>query len=85
MNNKKEERKSHFKKKSKKTKRMTEKEDPPVTVNIGIMRYIEEENMLKPQRGKSLPVRIGRTADGEEKQNKNLNRTKRTQSCTSDM
>ena len=66
MNNKKEERKSHFKKKSKKTKRMTEKEDPPVTVNIGIMRYIEEENMLKPQRGKSLPLRIGRTADGEE-------------------
>ena len=45
---------------------MTEKEDPPVTVNIGIMRYIEEENMLKPQRGKSLPLRIGRTADGEE-------------------
>ena len=45
---------------------MTEKEDPPVTVNIGIMRYIEEENMLKTQRGKSLPVRIGRTADGEE-------------------
>ena len=45
---------------------MTEKEDPPVTVNIGIMWYIEEENMLKPQRGKFLPVRIGRTADGEE-------------------
>lgn len=43
---------------------MTEKEDPPVAINIGIMRYTEEENMLKPQWGKTLPVRIGRTADG---------------------
>ena len=45
---------------------MTEKEDPPVAINIGIMRYTEEENMLKPQWGKTLPVRIGRTADGKE-------------------
>ena len=66
MNNKKGERKSHFKKKSKKTKRMTDKEDPSITVNIDVMRYIEGENMLKPQRGKSLPGRIGRTAGGEE-------------------
>ena len=40
---------------------MTEKEDPAVAINIGIMRYTEEENMLKPQWGKTLPVRIGRT------------------------
>ena len=33
---------------------------------ILILITIEEENMLKPQRGKSLPLRIGRTADGEE-------------------
>ena len=39
MNNKKEERKSHFKKKSKRTKRMTEREDLLVTVNISILRY----------------------------------------------
>lgn len=45
---------------------MTEKEDPPVAINIGIMRYTEEENMLKPQWGKTLPVRISRTADGKE-------------------
>ena len=32
---------------------MIGKEDPPVTVNIGIMRYMEEENKLKPQRGKN--------------------------------
>ena len=45
---------------------MTEEEDPPVTVNIGIMRYIEQENILKPQRGKTLPLRTGRTVDGQE-------------------
>ena len=45
---------------------MIDEEDPPVTVNIGIMRYIEHENMLKPQRGKTLPLRTGRTVDGEE-------------------
>ena len=45
---------------------MTEEEDPPVTVNIGVMRYIERENMLKSQRGKTLPLRTGRTVDGEE-------------------
>lgn len=44
---------------------MTEKEDPPVAINIGIMRYTEEENMLKPQWGKTLPLRIGRTAGGK--------------------
>lgn len=30
------------------------------------MRYIEEEKILKPQRGKTRPVRIGRTVDGKE-------------------
>lgn len=55
-----------LKKKGKKIKRMTEREDPPVTVNIGIMRYIEGENMLKSQRGKTIPVRIGRTVDRAE-------------------
>ena len=28
------------------------------------MTYIEEENFLKPRRGKTLPLRKGRTADG---------------------
>lgn len=28
--------------------------------------HVEGENMRKPQLGKTLPVRIGRTADGEE-------------------
>ena len=28
------------------------------------MPYIEEENLLKPRRGKSLPLRKGGTADG---------------------
>ena len=45
---------------------MTEEEDPPVTINIGVMRYIDQENMLKSQRGKTLPLRTGRTVDGEE-------------------
>ena len=30
------------------------------------MRYVEEESMLKPQRGKSLPIRLPKTADREE-------------------
>ena len=28
------------------------------------MTYIEEENLLKPRRGKTLPLRKGGTADG---------------------
>ena len=30
------------------------------------MRYVEEESMLKPQRGKSLPIKLPKTADSEE-------------------
>ena len=53
---------SHVKRKNKKLKN---EKDKPVT-NIGIMRYVEEESMLKPQRGKSLPIRLPKTADSEE-------------------
>ena len=53
---------SHVKRKNNKLKN---KKDKPVT-NIGIMRYVEEESMLKPQRGKSLPIRLPKTADSEE-------------------
>ena len=45
---------------------MTKKEEPPVTVNIGTMRYFVEENMLKPQQRKRLPLTLCRTADGEQ-------------------
>ena len=54
---KKDEQVSHFKRKN--------KNDEPVTINIGIMRYMEEESMLKPQQGKRLPIRP-KTADSEE-------------------
>ena len=37
-----------------------------MTINIGIMRYVEEESILKPQRGNSLPIRLPKTADSEE-------------------
>ena len=37
-----------------------------MTINIGILRYVEEESMLKPQRGKNLPIRLPKTADSEE-------------------
>ena len=63
MKKKKDERVSHFKRKNKKLKN---EEDEPVTINIGIMRYVEEESMLKPQQGKSLPIRLPKTADSEE-------------------
>ena len=59
---KKNEQVSHFKRKNKKLKN---ENDEPVTINIGIMRYVEEESMLKPQQGKSLPIRP-KTADSEE-------------------
>ena len=58
---KKDEQVSHFKRKNKKLKN---EKDEPVT-NIGIMRYVEEESMLKPQQIKSLPIRP-KTADSEE-------------------
>ena len=63
MKKKKDERVSHVKRKNKKLKN---EKDKPVTINIGIMRYAEEESMLKPQRGKSLPIRLPKTADREE-------------------
>ena len=63
MKKKKDERVSHVKRKNKKLKN---EKDKPVTINIGIMRYVEEESMLKPQRGKSLPIRLPKTADREE-------------------
>ena len=53
MKKKKDEQVSHFKRKNKKLKN---EKDEPVTINIGIMRYVEEESMLKPQQGKSLPI-----------------------------
>ena len=53
---------SHVKRKNKKLKN---EKDKPVTINIGIMRYVEE-SMLKPQRGKSLPIKLPKTADSEE-------------------
>ena len=59
---KKDEQVSHYKRKNKKLKN---EKDEPVTINIGIMRYVEEESMLKPQQGKSLPIRP-KTADSEE-------------------
>ena len=63
MKKKKDERVSHVKRKNKKLKN---EKDKPVTINIGIMRYADEESMLKPQRGKSLPIRLPKTADREE-------------------
>ena len=54
---------SHFKKTNKKLKN---EKDEPVTINIGIMHYVEEKSMLKPQRGKSLLIRLPKTADSEE-------------------
>ena len=63
MKKKKDERMSHFKKK---TKKLKNEKDEPVTINIGIMRYVEEESLLKPQRGKSLPIRLPKTADSDE-------------------
>ena len=63
MKKKKDERMSHFKRKSKKLKN---EKDELVTINIGIMRYVEEESLLKPQRGKSLPIRLPKTADSDE-------------------
>ena len=63
MKKKKDERMSHFKRKNKKLKN---EKDEHVTINIGIMRYVEEESILKPQRGNSLPVRLPKTADSEE-------------------
>ena len=63
MKKKKDERMSHFKRKNKKLKN---EKDEPVTINIGIMRYVEEESILKPQRGKSLPIRLPKLADSEE-------------------
>ena len=62
MKKKKDERVSHVKRKNKKLKN---EKDKPVTINIGIMRYVEEESMLKPQQGKSLPI-WPKTADSEE-------------------
>ena len=62
MKKKKDEWVSHFKRKNKKLKN---EKDEPETINIGIMRYVEEESMLKPQRGKSLPIRLPKTADNE--------------------
>ena len=62
MKKKKDEQVSHFKRKNKKLKN---EKDEPVTINIGIMRYVEEESMLKSQQGKSLPIRP-KTADSEE-------------------
>ena len=63
MKKKKDERMSHFKRKNKKLKN---EKDEPVTIKIGIMRYVEEESILKPQQGKSLPIRLPKTADSEE-------------------
>ena len=63
MKKKKDERMSHFKRKNKK---LVNEKDEPVTINIGIMRYVEDEGVLKPQRGKSLPIRLPKTADSEE-------------------
>ena len=63
MKKKKDERMSHFKRKNKKLKN---EKDERVTINIGIMRYVEEESILKPQRGKRLPIRLPKTADSEE-------------------
>ena len=63
MKKKKDERMSHFKRKNKKLKN---EKDEPVTINIGIMRYVEEESILKPQRGKSLPIRLPKAADSNE-------------------
>ena len=54
---------SHVKRKNKKLKN---EKDKPVTINIGIVRYVEEESMLKRQRGKSLLIRLPKTADSEE-------------------
>ena len=63
MKKKKDERMSHFKRKNKKLKN---EKDETVTINIGIMRYVEEESIVKPQRGNSLPIRLPKTADSEE-------------------
>ena len=60
---KKDDRVSRFKKAKK--NRSTSKE-LPVTINIGIMHYVDEENLLKPTRGKSLPLKLRKTADCEE-------------------
>ena len=63
MEKKKDERASHFKKTS---KNKTSPSDLPVTINIGIMRYAEEEVLLKPIRGKTLPLIVKKTADSDE-------------------
>jgi len=60
---KKDEWMSHFKRNNKKLKN---EKDKPVTINIGIMHYMEEESMLKPQRGKNLTIRLPKTANSEE-------------------
>ena len=52
MKKKKDERMSHFKRKNKK---LVNEKAEPVTINIGIMRYVEDEGVLKPQRGKVFP------------------------------
>jgi hypothetical protein len=62
MNKKEADRTSHFKKSKKKKK---EKVEEDVSINIGIMRFVEEEG-LKPQRGKNLPLKLSRSADSED-------------------
>ena len=60
---KKDDRVSRFKKTKKRT---STSEEQPVTINVEIMRYVDEESLLKPTRGKSLPLKLRKTADCEE-------------------
>lgn len=64
MEKKKDDRVSRFKKTTK--NKTSPNDELPVTINVGLMRYVDEESLLKPARGKSLPLKLRKTADSTE-------------------